>query len=250
MTDGRRDDELRELLALAAVGALDGMERAELDAAIAERPDLQAELAELEDAAALMADDVSAPPPPTLRAGVLAAIEDVPQLPPDEPAPDAPSAGDVVSLDAARHRRRWWMPAVAAAAAVAILAGVIVAVANGDDDGDVDVATVVDDADATVIPLEGELSGLRLVHSAANDATAIVGDDVPAPDEDRVYELWRIQGDQAPEKVEIFRPADGGVVEVLLPGVAPSEGVIYAVTIEPPGGSDQPTGDIIASSTT
>jgi anti-sigma-K factor RskA len=247
MTDARRDDELRQLLALAAVGALDRAERDELDAAIAERPDLQAELAELEDAAAVLADDVSAPPPPPLRAAVLRAIEDVAERPPAEPAPSPP--GPVLSLDAARDRRRRWMPAVAAAVAVAVLAGVVVAVAV-DDDAGVDVAAVVADADATVIPLEGELSGLRLVHSAAHDATAIVGDDVPAPGEDRVYELWRIEGDRAPERVEIFRPADGGVVEVLLPGSAPSAGAIYAVTIEPPGGSDQPTGDIIASSTT
>ena len=50
------DDELREQLALYAVGALNDDERSELEDVLRTRPDLRAELDELLEAAALMAD--------------------------------------------------------------------------------------------------------------------------------------------------------------------------------------------------
>ena len=68
------DDELREQLALHAVGALTDAERTELEDVLRTRPDLQAELDELQEAAALLADAVPATPPPTLRGDVLDAI--------------------------------------------------------------------------------------------------------------------------------------------------------------------------------
>jgi hypothetical protein len=91
------DQELRELLALSAVGALTEEEQMELDAALGDRPDLRAELDGLHGAAAVMADAVAETPPPALRANVLEAIAVTPQ--------DAPLA-PVVPISS-RRRSRW-----------------------------------------------------------------------------------------------------------------------------------------------
>jgi anti-sigma-K factor RskA len=242
---GMDDDELRELLALAAVGALDPPERAALEEAIADRPDLRVELAELEAAAVAMAEVSAEDPPAGLRDAVLGAIAGVAQLPAhDAPAVAAPPpSGDVVDLRAARRRRRWWAPVAAAAAVLAILAGVLVVAVN-DDGGGGDIAAVVDADDAVTTELTGALSGLRLVYSADQQAAALVGDDIPVPEGEDVYELWRIV--EAPERMDIFRPDDNGRVELFLPDTSVADAT-FAVTVEPPGGSDQPTSDIIAS---
>ncbi len=235
MSNERRDEELRELIALAAVGALADDERAALDRELAARQDMQAELAELEDAAASMAVAAAEEPPARLRSDVMAVVRDVPP----------PSA--VTDLDRARRqRRRRWLP-VAAAAAVVVLAGVGVAVLRDGDGAESEIAAVVEDEESVTVSLDGETMTLRLIHSPANDASALVGEDGPPPDGDQVYELWLL-ADAAPVPIEIFRPTDDGVVEILLPDVTPTDEASFAVTIEPPGGSPQPTGDIVAAS--
>lgn len=252
VTAGIDDDTTRELLALAAVGALSERERSELDVALASRADLGAELAALQETAATLAEATAEAPPPALRAGVLAAIRDIPQevshaVPPTPtPAPgNAPVPGNVVSIRSGR-RRRWLTGAVAAAAAVV---GVLV-IAPFDDDGggdDLQVSQVVESENAVVIELSGELPGLRVVHSPEYGAVALVGDDVPPLDGDMVYELWLIDG-ATPTPMNIFRPDGDGGVEVLTRETTPPAGAAFAVTIEPAGGSDQPTGDVVASS--
>jgi hypothetical protein len=240
------EDQLRELLALEAVGALSDAERAELDAAIEDRPDLRDELESLRAAALTMADAVSEPPPPALRGRVLDAITTVPQEPalpsPATPAPEpvAPEpVAPVVPITAAR-RHRWvrWGAAAVAAAAVAI--GVLVVSPFGGDDAGDHIADVLGDPDARTIELTGELTGLRLVHSSSADATVLEGVGVTAPEGTNVFELWRLR-DSAPEPiVREFRPDDDGRVEVLIEGLDPGDDG-FAVTEEPNGGSDNPT---------
>ena len=146
MTNNMGDEQLRELLALEAVGALSETERAELDAAIEDRPDLRAELESLRTAAATMADAVSEPPPSGLRARVLDTIATTPQEPPlplapqpvaPEPASERPVAPVVPITAARRHRWMRW-GAVAAAAAAAVIAVLVVSPWSGDDTGQAD----------------------------------------------------------------------------------------------------------------
>jgi anti-sigma-K factor RskA len=232
------EEELRKLLALEAVGALSDAERAELDVAIEDRPDLRDELESLRTAALTMADAVSEPPPSTLRGRVLDAITTVPQEPPlSAPAP-------VVPITAAR-RHRWvrWGAAAVAAAAVAI--GVLVVSPFGGDDAGDHIADVLEDPNARTIELTGELTGLRLVHSEAAGSTVLEGVGVTAPEGDDVLELWRVAGTVPEPVVREFRPGDDGSVAVLIEGLDPGEDV-FAVTVEPAGGSDQPTSDPVA----
>ena len=125
------DDELRELLALSAVGALSEQEQADLDVALEGRPDLQAELDALQEITTTLADAEASVPPPSLRARLLDTIADTPQLPADAPAsvpvpaPVEQPIAPVVPITSAR-RRRWTAVVGVAAASVALLVGVLV----------------------------------------------------------------------------------------------------------------------------
>jgi anti-sigma-K factor RskA len=254
MSEPMGDEQLRELLALEAVGALSDTERAELDAAIEDRPDLRAELESLRGAAATMAEVVSEPPPASLRAAVLETIATTPQEQP-LPGPGAPAAPEpepplapVVPITAARRHRWLRWGAVAAAAAAAVIAVLVVSPFDGDDSGE-RIAEVVDAPDARTIALTGELAGLRLVHSAAADATVLEGEAVVAPEGTDVYELWRLAGATPEAIVRDFRPDDEGRVAVLVEGLDPGDDD-FAVTQEPDGGSDEPTLPIKAMTAT
>jgi hypothetical protein len=241
------EDHLRELLALEAVGALSDAERAELDAAIEDRPDLRDELESLRAAALTMADAVSEPPPAALRGRVLDAIATVPQEPalPAAAPPTSDPVAPVVPITAARsHRWVRWAAAAVAAAAVAI--GVLIVSPFGSDDAGNHIADVLEDPNARTIELTGELTGLRLVHSSAADATVLEGVGVTPPDGDNVLELWRIAATVPEPVVREFRPEDDGSVAVLVEGLDPGDDV-FAVTVEPAGGSDQPTSEPVAA---
>ena len=100
------DQELRELLALSAVGALSEQEQAELDAALSDRPDLRAELDGLHAAAAVFADAVAESPPPALRSSVLEAIASTRQEAAIAPWCRSPHGGVTAGSASARRRQR------------------------------------------------------------------------------------------------------------------------------------------------
>ena len=62
-----------------------------------------------------------------------------------------------------------------------------------------------------------------------------------------VLQLWAIR-DGVPTSMGTFTPDAEGRVAAVMEGVVEPPGTIYAVTIEPAGGSPQPTSDPIAAS--
>ncbi|MBA2514468.1 MAG: hypothetical protein H0V26_09090, partial [Solirubrobacterales bacterium] len=106
------DDELRELLALAALNALDPDEQRSVDTAIAGRPDLRSELDELRIAAAQLAESEAATPPAGLKASILAEIAVTRQSATGGATEPPRSRAKAVSM------RRSWTAGVAAAVAV------------------------------------------------------------------------------------------------------------------------------------
>lgn len=240
------DDELREQLALHAVGALTDAERSELEDVLRTRGDLRAELDELREAVATLADAVPATPPASLRASILDIVAATPQLPP-EPRAEAPLA-PVVPIGSGRRRSRFAAIGAAAAAVVAIAVGVLV-VSPWSDDGTDQVAAVVEASDAVEIPMPGtgepgSLPALTIVHSASADAAVLLADAVPIPEDERVYELWAIR-DGTPERFATFRPDDDGRLSVYAAGLDPASAEQWAITEEPAGGSDAPTSAIL-----
>ena len=258
-------EEALDLLALGAAGALSEDEYRALDALLAADPDLAREYAELQTSAATLAEASSEAPPPHLRASILDAIRDVEQLPRHESPPDAPPIAATDDTDAASHiaaavptrtehhgpsnvvpihHRRWMVPATAAAAVVMLLVGGLIFrnVADAPTDR---MAEVLNDDDAVTIPLDGSLAGLRLVASDRENAAVLMGSGLEQPDAGMVFQLWAIHDD---EKVGMgtFMPAATGEVAMVIEDV--DENSEWAVTVEPEGGSDQPTSDPIAFS--
>ena len=86
---------MRSLLGAYALDAVDPDERAAVEHLVATDPSAAAELAQLTAVAATLGDAVAGEPPAALRASVLAAITDVPQLgPPHRPGADPPPSLD------------------------------------------------------------------------------------------------------------------------------------------------------------
>ena len=103
-------DDVRSLLGAYALDAVDPDERAAVERLVATDPSAAAELAQLTAVAATLGDAVAGEPPAALRASVLAAIADVPQLGPlSGPArlrPDAPAGTGPLGSPASGRRTR------------------------------------------------------------------------------------------------------------------------------------------------
>ncbi len=243
-------EERDELLALGAAGALTPEEAAELERVLATDPQAAARYAEMVDDVTILAESVAEAPPASLRAAVLAAIAAEPQdnalsgapaapLPPPTGPAAPPAEPRHVAPVVPIHRRRWWIPATAVAAAIVIVGGALIVTRDADAPSDDMMAAVLDDENAVTVELGGEAGALRLVKSDEHDATVLVGDGVDAPDPDHVLQLWAIE-DSEPASMGTFVPDADGHVAVVMEGTEP-EGVLYAVTVEPEGGSQQPT---------
>jgi anti-sigma-K factor RskA len=233
-----------DLLALGAAGALSDDEYRVLDELLAADPELAREYAELQTSAATLAEVSSEAPPPQLRASVLEAIRGVDQLPGVEPVAPPPVEHHRPSNVVPIHHRRWMVPATAAAAVVMLLVGGLII--NRDADAPADrMAEVLNDDDAVTIVLDGSLSGLRLVASEREDAAVLTGSGLEPPDAGLVFQLWAIHDEQM-VGMGTFMPASNGEVELFVEGAG--DDAAWAVTVEPEGGSDQPTTDPVAFS--
>lgn len=211
-----------------AVDALDDIERAAFERHLASCAECRAEVASLRETAVLLASIEETEPPPGLRARVLAEISTVRPLPP-EVAPPAP-------------RRRLRTSLLSAAAAVVLLLGIGVVVAQPWENPSVAESVLsADDAQSTTLEL-GEASA-TVVHSDSLGRAVLVTDDMPPPPEGKVYQVWLDQ-------------PDGGMVSAALMPVDPDQTVLLdgdattatgaGITVEPAGGSPEPTTEPIA----
>lgn len=260
-----------ELAGAWALNALGAEEKAEFEEYLAESDEARIEAAELGDTAlalGLAADPVR--PSAGLRASIMARIASTPQLPPvsvaeaaaaaaptARPAPAAPAGGETPSLSPAddRARRRWFQGPrgmlVAAAAAVALFIGgsfvgqalnanpferqqaARLAAINAAPDAQRAVATTSDGHAATLV-WSGEL-GL----------SALLVDDLPELPADQDYQLWYMN-DAGAFPAGTFDSAGTGTVWRVLEGTMKA-GDQVGLTVEPEGGSPEPTSEPIVA---
>jgi anti-sigma factor RsiW len=257
-----------DLLPAYALDAVDDLERRAVERLLADDPAARRALDEYRDVVA--AFTVEAEPPAHVRDAVLARIADAPAgaAEPDATAPPVPlvrpgtSPGDdvgqdgtpvspagstsdgVVPIDRPR-RRRWTFVAAAAAAVVAVAVPTTVAVQARQEQAVMQeradaVARMMADPSAQL--MRGEVTG-------GGEATVLVaGDDylfsatgLPGPGDGQDYQLWVVGADGAVSPAGVL-PTDDGATEQLVQDVP---GVGVAVTMEPEGGSEQPTSDPI-----
>jgi anti-sigma-K factor RskA len=215
----RDHTRIEELLAVRALGALDGPDEAELERLLAEHGDcaecrrLEAEFAET--AAMLAASLDPVPVDPAIADRILAGEADERVA-----APDA--LGDELAgrrgRRAGRGRGRWLV--AAAAVLVLVVAGVVVTRPSQ--------GTVTNWAQ-TVLQFEGDAGELSMAYDPGTPGLALWGSDLPDPGPGHTLELWRFEG-ETPISNGCVDPIDGNVGAFVDADV--SQAQLMAVTVE------------------
>ncbi|MBF4603785.1 anti-sigma factor domain-containing protein [Curtobacterium sp. VKM Ac-2884] len=274
-----RHDDPALLTGSYALDALSDDERMLLEDVLTTSPELQAEADSLRETALQLAFAAAPIEPPTsLRASLLAQIATTPQV---EPLAETAPAVDTASVqearpESARHvasiadgsttggratseaRRRWFQRPAAmltSAAAVAVVflgVGLGVGVANGPADGPgtgttqassgLDRIYAASDFQRSTTKVEGGGTA-TVVWSGDLGKSAVILDGVAQAPKGKTYELWYIGSENEGGTIKSAGLVDGvadGVHSAVLKG-SMSDGATIGMTVEPAGGSEQPT---------
>ncbi|MFE3786927.1 anti-sigma factor [Streptomyces goshikiensis] len=237
-----RTSDAHTLAAAHALGALEPGERTHFEAHLRACAACRQETAEFEATTARLAAAVAQPPPAAAKPLVMAAIEEVRQLPPrvtGTSSASAPTRGLAL-------RRRAVPLALAAGVALALLGGLAVwQQRSGQDLGQQarqarrqldEVGAVLAAPDARTVHGRAANGALTTVVTSERQNKAVfAAGNLPAPGAGKTYQLW-LDHDGA------MRPAgfidqDGTVV---LTG-EPADASAVGLTLEPAGGSPRPT---------
>lgn len=225
--------ELHAMVGAYALDALDERERATFEAHLAGCPTCTHELEEFRATAARLGSAVAVPPSPALRTAVLEAATRTTQERP------------VVPL---RRVSRWRQRApmlVAAAAVLAMLGAVGAYLGERDRLSELEAtdrreAAVLAADDATLTRTREDGTRLRVVSSESLDAAVVVMSGVPPLEDSNSYQMWTIGADGKPRSVGVMGNEDvAGTTSHLVGDLHRASAV--AVTVEPEGGSPQPT---------
>ncbi len=256
-------DVLRDAVAAYALDAVDADERAAVERALADDAELRSDADGFAETAALLAGAADAvEPPPGLKSRLMAQLDGLPQQLPDAasptPAPAEPSAAPVDPTPAAPQAprepgraeraagRRWFQRPgaiiAAAAASVVLIAGAIVGIGWAGPNGwgaQREMAAIAEapDVESSTHEIEGG-GAVTLYWSAEQGRSGVVVEGLPDVGDTSTYELWYID-DAGAQSAGTFDVADGETWRVLEGDFAP--GVAVGVTVEPAGGSPQPT---------
>jgi anti-sigma-K factor RskA len=185
------------------------------------------EVRELQEASARLGASEAIAPPAALKARVLAAADQLPQLPPK------------VTRTHAARTRRWATWAGAVAAAVVLVTGGIVAV-NQLDNQETPVASdtvskVFSAPDAKTATVPTRQGRLQVAMSPDAGRMAVKTNGLHHLSQSQVYQMWAVHNGRSTSVGIIDNPANGKVMPI------PASGTTVAITIEPEGGSKEPT---------
>ncbi|MFB9308994.1 anti-sigma-K factor RskA [Agromyces hippuratus] len=266
-------DALRDAVAAYALDAVDAEERAAVERALAGDAELQGDADGFAETAALLAAATTpAEPPPALKSRLMAQLDELPQQVPEaaapampatapaspappalaepEPAPETAPAAPQAPREPgpAEHaaRRRWFQRpgaiVAAAAASVVLIVGAVIGVAWTGPNGwgaQREMAAIAEapDVESSTHEIEGG-GAVTLYWSAEQSRSGVVVEGLPDVGDASTYELWYID-DAGAQSAGTFDVAEGETWRVLEGDFAP--GVAVGVTVEPAGGSPQPT---------
>ena len=167
-------------------------------------------------------------PPPELKARIMAEVEREAEL------LGATGAGADRPERTERRRRGSWLSGwrLAPVAAVLIIAGVLVGAA-------------LSGPEQRTIAANVDMPGASAQLKVEGDQAMLVAENLPAPPEGRVYEVWLMpEGSETPEPTNVlFMPRGDGSAEAAIPSVDGVSQVL--VTDEPHGGVDTPSGHVM-----
>ena len=238
MRPGRHD--LHGLTGVYALDALTGLELGQFEHHLHQCPPCENEVRGFRETSTRLALAAAASPPPGLRERVLTAASVTRQLPPE--VGQAPPAR-------LRPARSPWLPRLAAAvAAAAVAAAVALGVVQSSTQRQLDqaqaenrsVAAVLSAPDARLAVRRTLAGGVAtVVASPSRHALVISTSGLPALRGGKVYELWFLSGQTARRAGLLPAPAAGRTAPLLASGLARGDAV--ALTVEPAGGTSQPT---------
>jgi len=274
---GSRGDNPADLTGAYALNALNADEKADVDAYLGASESARTEVHELSETAAalgLAAEPVQ--PSAALRSSIMAKLASTPQLapltaapaaapplpgvptPPVAPSAAADSAAEPspgVGTAATRAQKRWFQRPTqillaAAAAVVLFVGGTFAGQAFNDNQfveqqaaGMVQITAASDTQRAATTTSDGHSA--TLVWSNALGLSAVLVQDLPALGNDQDYQLWYInEAGAAPAGT--FDSTGSGTAWRVLDG-AMHAGDTVGITVEPRGGSKQPTTDPIVA---
>jgi anti-sigma-K factor RskA len=228
--------DVHALTGAYVLDAVSDLERADFERHLNECDACRQEVAELRETATRLGAAATAEPPPRMRAAVLAHISEVRQLPPD---------ATVVPL----RRPSWALRMTSVAAAVLLVATVVLGtllVRSQDSLEDTQaqaaqVSSILNSGDAQIATQGDESSGrmIALMSRSANKMLLLT-DELPAAPSGKDYQAWTI-GDEV-RSAGLITPRDGRA-SLEVSGIDGAE--LVGITIEPTGGSAQPSADPI-----
>ncbi len=228
-------EDIHELAAAYALDALDGRERDAFEAHLRGCETCTKDVSEFRATAALLAyADEGPEPAPALRDRLLEAARQ-----------ERPTQSVVVL----RPRRALRFATIAAVAAVALavgLGGWALTLSRSLDSErsarsqNATIAGILADADAQRISMGAQGEVVR----GPDGRAVLIARGLPAAPKGKTYEAWVIHGG-TPTRAGLF---DGGKSAVVLLGLTLPRGGKVAVTLEPAGGSDAPTSDVLFGS--
>ena len=241
--------DIHALSGAYAVDALDDDERELFEQHLAVCPECRAEVRSFGETAALIAETQAETPPPSLRDSVLSGIASTRPLPPETPEqePETAPVGTDEETDGAAARpvrRRTFPLLVAASVALILLAvgGAFWRPWTGSQSSDLaDQILNAPDAVSSTQPLAGG-GELTIVRSPSLGRAVMTGKDVPAAKTGTTYQLWLQQPGKGMVSAGLMPDAEEPTVLEGDAGTAKAA----AVSVEPQGGSAEPTTDPIA----
>jgi len=235
--------DARDLLAVYALDAVDDIERRAVDRLVASDPDAANELAGLTATAAMLGSAVAARPPVDLRAAVLAEISRTPQLGRTRTAAagtSAPGAARSARRAGGASRRTVWLAVAATAVGAALIpSGFAWQQAQQTQRVEAQAQAVADllaDPGAQLVRSE-VAGGGSAVAVLADDRALFTASGLTEPGDGKTYQLWVVR-DGAASSAGVLAD-DAGRVSAIADDFAAGDAL--AVTVEPAGGSTQPT---------
>jgi anti-sigma-K factor RskA len=261
-------DEIRELGALYAIGALDPATAKEIETCLhAASADERREIEELREVAAMLPLALPAAPlPPQLKERLLARLHQEPQVSASiNTATDSSRVAPFMRPARAESQSARWL-LIAAVLTLALLSSLLFwqnsRLTRQLDDLAQQVNLQSEQLTAQqqkleqftspstrVIAMMGEAAPqarAKVIWDTTRQEWVIYFDNLPGAPADKDYQLWYITSDSSKVGAQVFRPDASGRLELRLslpPGIAPRLAAT-AVTLEPKGGSEQPTGQI------
>ena len=231
-------DSIHLLAGAYALNALDSGETEVFEEHLRHCEDCRREVAELRETAALLGSVQPAADAGEMKAAVMSQIAVTPQL---TPAP-------VVRLRPRVARSLGWLAAAAVAVVAVVLAGNVytqqrtISAMNAHT-GEMMVLLTAEDA--KVMPLELPSGTSTVLVSMARGEAMVMAEDVPLPEAGMTYQTWAYDAQGNPTPAGTWTPDASGQAAAHVDAQL-KDCTALSVTVEPMGGSPEPTSEPLA----